>query len=52
MAVSSTGTTADRIKTRLVGFITGAGMSSVEAPAAAEHDLEAKARARMLIALA
>ena len=63
MAVSSTGTEADHIVARLSGLIQGIGLSVEEAraivgraiaddPAAAPADIEAKARAWMLIALA
>ncbi|MCJ2061857.1 hypothetical protein MKK63_03960 [Methylobacterium sp. J-088] len=63
MAVSSAKTEADRIVARLGSFIQGIGLSVDEArqimeraiaddPAAAPADIEAKARAWMLIALA
>jgi hypothetical protein len=53
---------ANRLMARLSGFIQGIGMSGIDAreildraiaddPAADEHDIEAKARAWMLIAL-
>lgn len=54
---------ANRVMERMSGFVQGIGMSGVEArqivdravaenPSAAEHDIEANARAWMLIALA
>lgn len=63
MAVSSAETEADHIVARLGGFIQGIGLSVEEArqiveraiaddPAAAPADIEVKARAWMLIALA
>ena len=63
MAVSGAEAKSDRVVARLAGFSIGIGLDSAEArqiverviaddPSAEERDIEAKARAWMLIALA